>query len=68
VAQIDRVVALLDARRTELTAGEDSIGIQESHVAEMEAELAAAQSRLNDCRAEVESIDYAIGCLTGGDA
>lgn len=68
MAQIDRVVALLKERRTELTAGEDSIGIQESRVAEMEAELAAARARLDDCRAEVESINYAIGCLAGGEA
>ncbi|WP_377324763.1 hypothetical protein ACFJIY_07685 [Pimelobacter simplex] len=63
------VVALLKARRAELTGGPDSVGVQEQRVAEMQADVDAACERLAACVSEVEAIDAALALLeTGGAA
>lgn len=68
MAQADPVVTLLCARRGELVGGENSIGIQEGHIATLQANLTAAEATLANCVAEVEAIDRALGLLDGGDA
>lgn len=60
------VVALLEARRAELTGGPDSIGVQEQRTAEMQEALDAANARLADCRDEVDQIDASLVLLRGG--
>lgn len=56
------VVALLTARRAELTGGVDSVGVQEARIVTMQAELDAAIAHLDSCKAEVAQID---ATLTG---
>jgi hypothetical protein len=58
-----RVAALLQSRRADLLGGEDSIGVQEASVAELQSRLDAAVAHLNACRAEVAEIDAALTIL-----
>jgi hypothetical protein len=58
-----RVAALLHSRRSELLGGEDSIGVQEAKVADLQSKLDAAVEHLAECRAEVEEIDAALALL-----
>ncbi|TQK73359.1 hypothetical protein [Nocardioides sp. SLBN-35] len=60
----DPVVALIEARRDELLGGEDSIGVQEARVADLQADLDAAVAHLATCRDEVAKIDAALALLS----
>jgi len=57
------VCALLLARCAELLGGEDSIGVQEQRVAQLQGELDAAVAHLAECQAEVDEIDRALSLL-----
>ncbi len=57
------VVALLEARRTELLGGEDSIGLREQRVEAMQARLVDEQTALAACQSELAAIDAAIALL-----
>jgi hypothetical protein len=57
------VVALLEARRTELLGGEDSIGLREQRVEEMQARLIDEQAALAACQAELAALDAAIALI-----
>lgn len=54
------VVAILSARRAELTGGELSIGEQERLIAEKQAALDTALACLAACEAELAEIDRVI--------
>lgn len=54
------VVAILSARRAELTGGELSIGEQERLIGVMQADLATALACLAACEAELAEIDRVI--------
>lgn len=62
------VVALIQARRAELTNGPDSIGMREQRVAKMQADLDAELACLADCEAELAEIDRVLDLLNGGAA
>lgn len=59
----DPVVALLEARRSELLGGEDSIAVQEARVDGQRASLDLAVTRLAACQDEVARIDAALALL-----
>ncbi|WP_436702466.1 hypothetical protein [Nocardioides sp. BYT-33-1] len=56
-------VVLLEARRAELTGGEQSIGVQEQQVEQMRAALDSALAVLAACEAELVALDDAIAIL-----
>jgi len=61
------VVTLLQARRSVLTGGEDSIGVQEQRVEECRRVLDAAASALESSRAEAAEIEWVLALLVSGE-
>lgn len=66
MAEVDLTPALavLEARRAELTGGENSVGVQEQRVAEMQAALNEAAAVLDASRAALTALDAAIAALS----
>lgn len=66
MAEVDLTPALavLEARRAELTGGENSVGVQEQKVAEMQSALDEATAVLDGCVGELAAIDAAIAALS----
>lgn len=62
--ELTLAIAVLEARRAELTGGENSVGVQAQTVEQMQADLDEATAALAACESELAAVEAAIAALS----